>query len=285
MPNIKVTTVRKARGIIEDEKAMSRKRRRKSPVMLEYESYLLRLERGKAIEITLKDGDKFQTIRYRLNNAARSLRIKNLRIQRAGNKVICYREAQARAGSAADKTIQIEPVREGFKGRQPRVESLAKPASGAVPEDYVASEPVLTPKPKDLPVEAPAPLPEESGHIFEFEFDEECEMPMVYGVKTCETRAQRYAHENFEAFGHQYVITKVKQLPLGEVQQKWFKQHGLFSPREFKEVWRQRNKGDFDPEQMVWVHQFKRGFAPPTEPDEEYDVGDAESPGPRPEID
>ncbi len=90
-------------------------------------------------------------------------------------------------------------------------------------------------------------------------------MPMVHGIKTCETRVGRYTGEGFEAFGHQYVITSVDQLPLGEVQQKWFKHHGLFSPREFKEVWKQRN-GDFDPEQKVWVHQFTRGFTPPPEP-------------------
>ncbi|MGB2583473.1 MAG: hypothetical protein WBC89_04885, partial [Dehalococcoidia bacterium] len=59
----------------------------------------------------------------------------------------------------------------------------------------------------------------------------------------------------------------VEQLPLGDISQKWFKQHGLFSPREFQEIWKQHHRGEFDPKQIVWLHHFKRGFEPPVEPD------------------
>ena len=279
MLNARVTTVSKARAAIEDEKTLSRKRRRKSPVMLEYESYLMRLERGKAIEITLKDGDKFQTIRYRLNNAAKSLRIKNLKIHRAGSKVICYRESASRPDSGVEKADQTRPVRKKTQTKFRVGKGAEGPPQVSGNEAPVASNSGPTTEKLDLPIEEPVtvPPPKETEYIQEMEFDEECEMPLVHGIKTCETRAQRYAREGFEAFGHQYVITKVEQLPLVEVQQKWFKQHGLFSPREFKEVWKQRNKGEFDPDQKVWVHQFQRGFAPPAEPEEEYDVGDAES--------
>jgi hypothetical protein len=292
MLNVRVTTVRKARLSLEDEKTKSRKRRKKSPIMLEYETYLMNLERGKALEMTLKEQDKFQTIRYRLNAAAKSLRIKNLRIHRAGDKVVCYREVQPRRQRESGR-----PQRPPAKLRKPTVAVAAElPANEAVPEVDMIPDPVSEPASEPLPAGTPAltqdetapPAQGQEGPVYfdELEFDEECEMPMVYGIKTCETRASRYAHETFEAFGHQYVITAVEQLPLGEVQQKWFKQHGLFSPKEFKEVWRQRNKGEFDPEQKVWVHQFKRGFAPPPEPVEEYDVGDAEpAPTPHVEID
>ena len=136
--------------------------------------------------------------------------------------------------------------------------------------DFPEDSPPAT-EPEGVMEETQAPVPEtpEAAPLLEFKFDEECEMPMVHGIKTCETREQRYARESFEAFGHQYVITKVEQLPLVEVQQKLFKQHGLFSPREFKEVWKHNHSGSFDSEEKVWVHHFSRGFAPPPEPEVE----------------
>jgi hypothetical protein len=284
MPDIRVTTVGRARASIKEQKALSVKRRKKSSVMLEYESYLMRLERGKAIEITLKDDDKFQTIRYRINNAAQALRIRNLRIHRAGNKVICYREPQMRGRRVAKEAIKAPQSSRASTPARAKKKAVGEVAPEPVLEAPAEPEPAVAPEAADVqPVAAepqveaePTPVPRPVEEVSTLEFDEECEMPMVHGIKTCEARAQRYSREGFEAFGHQYVITKVEQLPLGEVQQKWFKQHGLFSPREFKEIWKQRHGGDFDPEQMVWVHQFQRGFAPPPVPAEELDVGDAD---------
>jgi hypothetical protein len=291
MADMWVTTVGRARASIKEQKVMSIKRRKKSSIMLEYESYLMRLERGKAIEITLKDEDKFQTIRYRLNNAAKSLRIRNLRIQRAGSKVICYREPQPRGVGVAEEIAQPPQPRKAAKRTRTEKKAVGQVAPEPVSEAPLETEPAVTPEVPDVQPEAPEPQEPEPARVAQavdqiskLEFDEECEMPLVHGIKTCETRVERYGRAGFEAFGHQYVITKVEQLPLGEVQQKWFKQHGLFSPREFKEVWKQRNGGDFNPEKMVWVHQFQRGFAPPSEPEEEFDVGDAE-PNPRPDLD
>jgi hypothetical protein len=270
MLDFRVTTVRKAAARLEDEKIKIRIERKKSPIILEYERYLMNLERGKAIEITLKDGDKFQTIRYRLNTAAKSLRIKNLRIRRSGNKVMCYREAQPRQVSGAGRMRRTAPVRGDTQANATMAKLHDEHGMGAVDEEATWQESLPEGEPEDRIVEAPAPVPTppEAAPLLELKFDEECEMPMVHGIKTCETRERRYAREGFEAFGHQYVITKVEQLPLGEVQQRWFKQHGLFSPREFKEVWRHNHNGDFDPEQKVWVHHFSRGFAPPPQPEE-----------------
>ena len=121
MLDLKVTTVNKAKNIISDEKRKSIIKRKKTPVILEYESYLKRLERGKAITITLKESDKFQTIKYRLRNAAGNLGIKNIKIERAGDKVIVYREIKPRARRAA-KPAAIS----SRKNREIRVEHAAE---------------------------------------------------------------------------------------------------------------------------------------------------------------
>jgi len=274
MLDFRVTTVRKAAARLEDEKSKIRRQRKKSPIIVEYERYLMNLERGKAIEITLKDGDKFQTIRYRLNTAAKSLRIKNLRIRRSGNKVMCFRETQPRQTSGAGRMRRTAPVRDDARANEAMAGFHDEQDMETVEEAAPWSEPLQESEPEDRITEAPTPVPSprEAAPLLELRFDEECEMPLVHGIKTCETRERRYAREGFEAFGHQYVITRVEQLPLGEVQQKWFKQHGLFSPREFKEVWKHHHNGGFDPEQKVWVHHFNRGFAPPPEPDEDLEA-------------
>jgi len=234
----------------------------------------MNLEHGKALEITLKDGDKFQTIRYRLTTAAKSLRIKNLKIRRAGNRVICYRETQPRLKSGIGRASSAEESRGTVRVRRARSKPRDEREIGTVEEDETREESLPSGEIEDRIIEEPTPVPppQEEAPLLEFKFDEECEMPLVHGIKTCETRERRYARESFEAFGHQYVVTKVEQLPLGEVQQKLFKQHGLFSPREFKEVWKHHHKGAFDPEQRVWVHHFNRGFAPPPEPEEDLET-------------
>jgi hypothetical protein len=274
MLDFRVTTVRKAAARLEDEKTKIRRARKKSPIIIEYERYLMNLERGKALEIMLKDGDKFQTIRYRLNTAAKSLRIRNLKIRRSGNCVMCYRETQARSNSGAGRMRSTAKVRSTTRDMQAGIQPRDEQELAAVEEDATWPESLPESEPGAQIDEAPTPVPppQEAAPLLKFEFDEECEMPMVHGIKTCETREQRYAREGFAAFGHQYVISKVEQLPLGEVQQKLFKQHGLFSPREFKEVWKHHHKGDFDPEQKVWVHHFSRGFAPPPGPEEDLET-------------
>jgi hypothetical protein len=265
MLEIKVTTIRKAKSLIHDERTKGRKHRKKSPIIEEYEDYLQRLERGKAITITLNKSDKYQTIKYRLNNAAKSLGIKNFKIERAGSKVIFYKEVRPRARKAAQHEAAIWPVQQDRSDEQNLYESEYEPEPDAEPALADATQSTFeTTATEDL---GPTLMPGEVGSVLELHFDEEWEEPMIHGQKTCEARIEEYTGNTFKAFGHNFVVTEVEQLPLGDISQKWFKQHGLFSPREFQEIWKQRHRGEFDPKQIVWLHHFKRGFEPPIEPD------------------
>jgi len=268
MLDVNVTTVKKAKLLINKERSQNRKSRKKSPIIEEYENYLTKLERGKAIAITLKSKDKYQTIKYRFNIAAKYLGIKNLKIERSGNKVICYREvrpryrdtqAEAEIWSTNDDVIEEEYSTD--------FEHEATVETGPEIIDSADEQPEFTDVPDEEILVAQPDSIAAIEELMALEFDEELEVPMIHGDKTCETAAAMYGGTTFEAFEHQFVITKVEQLPLGEVQQKWFKQHGLFSPREFQEVWKQHHKGVFDPEQKVWLHHFRRGFPEPAEPD------------------
>jgi len=271
MLEIKVTTIKKAKTSIQEEKTRSRKGKKKSPLMEEYEEYLQKLERGKAIGFTLKEGDKYQTIKYRLKNAAKSLGMKNLKIERAGNKVIFYKEARPRTRKVVQHTEDVWPVEDESREEQSLYDSEyePEPKSELATPDAPTIQSMFAPAPTQGLAHTPTltPMPGQEEKLLTFDFDEESEVPMVHGDKTCEARLEKYAGNTFEAFGHEFAITKVEQLPLYDISQKWFKQHGLFSPREFQEVWRQRHKGVFDPEQKAWLYHFTRGFEPPIEPD------------------
>jgi len=127
MLEIKVTTIKKAKTSIQEEKTRSRKGKKKSPLMEEYEEYLQKLERGKAIGFTLKEGDKYQTIKYRLKNAAKSLGMKNLKIERAGNKVIFYKEARPRTRKVVQHTEDVWPVEDESREEQSLYDSEYEP--------------------------------------------------------------------------------------------------------------------------------------------------------------
>ena len=271
MLETRVTTIRKAKASIQDEKVKSRKRRKKSPLMEEYEGYLKKLERGKAIGFALKEGDKYQTIKYRLNNAAKSLGIKNLKIERAGNKVVFYKEVRPRTRTVVQHKAEVSPLQDESKEEQYLYESEYQPEPESEPArpDAPATQSAFAATAAQDLTDTPtsAPMPEQEEELLAFDFDEEWEEPMVHGQKACEARIERYASTTFEAFGYPFVITKAEQLALGDISQKWFKQHGFFSPREFQEVWKQRHEGVFDPEQKAWLHHFRRGFDTPIEPD------------------
>ena len=269
MLDIRVTTVNKAKILINEEKTRTRKKRKKSPIIAEYEEYLKKLERGKALTFTLKNSDKYQTIKYRLNIAAKSLGIKNLKIERSGDMVIFYREVKTRVKKAdeIEDMAVVSQRKTGTKRHIIKAEREPEPDVDFIDES--TAEPAMEPGDEEEPVAELSFESAEAGTLLGFDFDEEWEIPLIHGYKTCETTVDRYDGDTFEAFGHQFVLTKVEQLPLSEVQQKWFKQHGLFSPREFQEVWKQSHGGVFDSEQKVWVHQFKRGFAETPELDAE----------------
>ncbi len=54
-------------------------------------------------------------------------------------------------------------------------------------------------------------------------------------------------------------IVKVFRMHLGSVAEACFTMEGCVSPEEFKEVWRRLHpRKGFDPDQIVWVHEFVR---------------------------
>jgi hypothetical protein len=280
MPEFSFITVNKAKTLLKKEKVKVKGKRKKSSVIEEYEKYLRNLERGKAIGIMLKEDDKFQTIKYRLKRAAISLGIQNLKIERAGDKVIVYREIKPRTRKAEERTMGPRPVRdepvEELSLEEPDFEAspqldldvfgpspVAPPPPAAQPE----AEPVFEPASAQPATPAPdtSPAPQQDGESLEF--DEEWQELMVRGHKTCLTRAEKYGSRAFEAFGDEYVITKVEHMTLGDIAEKRFKEHGFYSPREFREVWKKSHRGNFDPEQKVWLHHFKKAFELSDRPD------------------
>jgi len=278
MPEFRVVTVNKARALIREEKTKSREGRKKSAIVLEYEKYLMNLERGKAIGIALDDGDNVQTIKYRLRNAAKSLGIRNLKIERAGNSVVVYREVKSRTRKAKQSSVEASPVREvvGEELADGREEEECCEPESAVGEESPAFEAPVEgdagERPSgdsEDPSEDAAPEPSPAGRRGEamLEFDEEWREPMIREHKTCEACAERHPGLSFEAFGDEYAITKVEYLPLGEIAEKWFKEHGFYSPREFREVWKEKHGGVFDPEQKVSLHHFRKAFEAPPRPD------------------
>jgi hypothetical protein len=281
MPEFKITTVNKAKAIISSEKTEKRKKRRKSSIIEEYEKYLRNLERGKAIAIELKDGDKFQTIKYRLKAAAVSLGMKNLKIERAGDKAVVYREVRGRVKEwgggvrgggpveerAGDELIPGETACEAFAEGEVAGDELSgevsqlPPAGGAGVPELAAV---------DMPDTGSAPaLTQAAPEDESLALDDEWQEPMIRGRKTCEARDYRFDGGVFEAFGDEYIIRKVEQLPLGDIADEWFREHGCYSPREFRELWKQSHRGAFDPEQKVWLHHFKKAFEGPVQPDSE----------------
>jgi hypothetical protein len=100
-------------------------------------------------------------------------------------------------------------------------------------------------------------------------FDEEWREPMMRGRKTCEARLYRYNRRTFWAFGDEYIVAKSERLKLGDIAEKWFKEHGCYSSRDFREVWKQAHGAPFDPEQRVWLHHFKKAFEAPVVEDED----------------
>ncbi len=268
MPEFRVVTVNKARALIRGEKAKSRDGRKKSAIVLEYEKYLMNLERGKAIGIALDEGDNVQTIKYRLRNAAKSLGIKNLRIERAGDQVIVYREVKPHSRKA-DRKVEVVgeeladgQAEAGVSGETESAAGEASPALAAPMADNVAEPPSgdSSARSEAAAPEASPPALRDDGILV---FDDEWREPMIRGHKTCEACADRHSGLSFEAFGDEYSITKVEYLPLGEIAEKWYKEHGFYSPREFREVWKEKYGGVFDPEEKASLHHFKKAFEAP----------------------
>ncbi len=282
--DVEMISVNRARSLIAEEKSKGKRPKTKSPVIEQYEALLKGLGRRRSLLLTLGENDKFPTVKYRLNSAARCLGITNLKIERAGNKVVVYRiPKKAVRTSVASRVRQMEttaPSATRFE-RKRASEALVEPAE--VPDETTYREFELQGTSSEGTEQAfDQPLGEETEERQmaqtldevpedglpgtcedELFFDEEWQELMLRGRKTCTTLTKQYEGKTFQAFGDEYFVTKVEQMELGEVAQKRFREHGCYSPKEFRELWKMHHERSFDPEQKVWVHHFKKAFEVP----------------------
>jgi len=281
--DVRVVSVGKARTLITEEKSKGKRPKRKSPIIEQYEALLKGIGRRRSLLITLDENDKFPTVKYRLNSAARYLGIKNLKSERAGNKVVVYREpAQHAVKTPGTANHQVKQVTEETMMREESpviipVEDMESPPDSKIDEFEVeviedqisvtASDKAIVEMVSETQIQEP--LTETSldtrsqSQGEELYFDDEWAEPMLRGRKTCETMTEKYPRKTFWAFGDEYSITKAERMSLGDVSEKWFGEHGCYSPKEFREVWKVEHGGVFDPDQKVWVHHFKKAFEVP----------------------
>jgi uncharacterized protein YqfB (UPF0267 family) len=84
---------------------------------------------------------------------------------------------------------------------------------------------------------------------------------MLNSIKTLTSRTKRMGKEGdtFEAFGATFQLTDVRRITLFYVANHAYRQEGMQSKEEFIEVWKQIHpRKGYDPNQLVWVHQFKK---------------------------
>lgn len=83
--------------------------------------------------------------------------------------------------------------------------------------------------------------------------------PILSGQKICTSRFRKYGlpGQEFIAFGHVFKIRKLERWALGDVALQLFRQEGLSSPSEFREIWRTIHPGRNHPSLFVWVHFFE----------------------------
>jgi len=87
------------------------------------------------------------------------------------------------------------------------------------------------------------------------------QLAMTTGRKTCTSRTRQYgrAGDTFRAFGCLFEITKVERRMLKDVALVLHAHEGCQSRREFIEVWGTLHpRKGFVPDQLVWVHWFRR---------------------------
>jgi len=83
---------------------------------------------------------------------------------------------------------------------------------------------------------------------------------MLRGDKIMTTRSRKYGDkgDTFDKFGHTFIITLVKKLPVGLVANEFYDAEGFDTPEEFIKVWeRIHPKVGYQPERDYYVHLFK----------------------------
>ncbi len=84
---------------------------------------------------------------------------------------------------------------------------------------------------------------------------------LLDGTKNVTSRTRKMAApgDMFTAFGGEFRLDALWKCPLKKVAGELWKREGAVSEKDFKEIWEDIHplKG-FDPEQVVWVHEFHR---------------------------
>ena len=96
--------------------------------------------------------------------------------------------------------------------------------------------------------------------LVDIPFHEMNRVPMLDGSKHQTARTKRYARvgDRFKAFGAIFEVLTVELYSLWVVRADW-KAEGFKSPEGFEEGWKRLHpRKGFDPEQVVWVHKFKK---------------------------
>lgn len=92
-------------------------------------------------------------------------------------------------------------------------------------------------------------------------FKQEFRSAMLSDAKTATSRTKRYgkAGDTFDAFGQTFEILQVSKVSLRFVANEYYLDEGCTSDLHFIRVWREIHpRKGFQPDQMVWLHEFKR---------------------------
>ena len=95
----------------------------------------------------------------------------------------------------------------------------------------------------------------------EIPFMERFREPMLSGKKTWTSRTRKYGEkgDTFTVFDATFEVVNVSQMRLDVVAYLHSKEEGLNSPEDFMATWKMIHpRTGYDPEQVVWVHEFKR---------------------------
>ena len=95
----------------------------------------------------------------------------------------------------------------------------------------------------------------------EIPFLDRFEKALRDGTKTSTARNKRYGHpgDRFTAFGMRFEITATRWMTLSDVANELWREEGVSSPLEFKEVWAQLHpRYGYKGHRHVWVHRFRR---------------------------
>lgn len=92
-------------------------------------------------------------------------------------------------------------------------------------------------------------------------FQEQFREAMLSGRKVCTSRTKWYGKvgDTFEVFGATFEVTECESESLWYVKENLYGLEGFDSPAQFDQCWSHLHpRKGFCPEQVVWIHWFKR---------------------------